>query len=69
MKKWALTFRDTVNGKSKTLYITDAKDTATDTELQNFMDSAIGVIVPSGYQKDSARLIDTTVSEKFDLIN
>lgn len=68
MKKWSLVFRNSTTGKAKTLYITNAKEDATDTELQDFMDACVGVIIPNGYVKDSAKLVDTTVTEKFDLI-
>ena len=66
-KRLALTFR-TPEGKSRTLYIPDPKDDLDSREVHSLMDSMIGVIVPSDYQKDRAVVIDTEMNEFFDLI-
>ncbi|WGS63904.1 DUF2922 domain-containing protein [Marinitoga aeolica] len=68
-KKLRMSFVNTVDGKRKTIYLNDPKPDLTDTEVQNAMDSFIGVIVPTGYEKDNATIVDTTSNELFDLIN
>ncbi|AEX85644.1 hypothetical protein XO10_06080 [Marinitoga sp. 1135] len=67
-KKLRMSFVNSTDGKRKTIYLNDPKADLTDTEVQNAMDSFVGVFIPSGYEKDSATIVDTTTNELFDLI-
>ncbi len=55
-------------GRSRTINLNDPKDNLTEQEVQTFMNSAIGVFVPSDYQIDSAHIVDTTTQELFNLL-
>ncbi|KAF2955568.1 DUF2922 domain-containing protein [Marinitoga sp. 38H-ov] len=68
-KKLRMTFVNTVDGKRKTIYLNDPRVGLTSTEVQSAMDSFVGVLVPVGYEKDNATIVDTTSNELFDLIN
>ncbi|MBM7560239.1 DUF2922 domain-containing protein [Marinitoga litoralis] len=68
-KKLRMTFVNTVDGKRKTIYLNDPRVDLTSTEVQSAMDSFVGVLVPAGYEKDNATIVDTTSNELFDLIN
>ncbi|SHF22833.1 Protein of unknown function [Marinitoga hydrogenitolerans DSM 16785] len=68
-RKLRMSFVNTVDGKRKTIYLNDPRTDLTETEVQNAMDTFVGVFIPTGYEKDNAAIVDTTTNELFDLIS
>ena len=67
MKRLVMSFR-TSEGRSRSIYLNDPVDNINATDVQNLMNSMLGVIFPSDWQVDRAAVIDTTTNELFDLI-
>ena len=67
MKRLNMSFR-TSDGRTRTYSLNDPVDNINATDVQNLMNSMLGVIVPSDWQVDRAAVVDTQTNELFDLI-
>jgi len=69
MKRLFLDFVNQTDGKRRRIVIPNPKETLTGEQVSQAMDSMISLgVVPQGYVKDRAAIVETSTNEFFNLI-
>ena len=69
MKRLFLDFVNQTDGKRRRIVIPNPKETLTAEQVSQAMDSMISLgVVPEGYVKDRAAIVETSTNEFFNLI-